>query len=64
MRRNYEWLTIKNPRKKNGDMGDLECNCCGCHTGTYVTIGHVRICKGCLDDGVKSINKVILDNNP
>ncbi len=53
--------TVKNPRKENGDLGDLKCDWCGCQTGAYVLI-HVftRVCKGCLIDGIDEINKTIL----
>lgn len=59
-----EWLTIKNPRKKNGDLGDLKCDYCGCQTGAYLLMDCFNqspmICKGCLLDGVDEINKTIL----
>ena len=56
-----EWKTVKNPRKPNHDLGDLKCDFCGCQTGAYAIIhGLSRICKGCLLDGVKAIDKEIL----
>jgi len=52
---------IENPRKPNGDIGDLKCDFCECQTSAYVklTTGS-KICKGCLYDTINEINKVIL----
>lgn len=63
MRKKYEWKTVKNPRKPNGDLGDLKCDFCGCQSGAYVMV-HVftRVCKGCLLDGEKAINETILSD--
>lgn len=65
MREKLEWKTVKNPRKENGDLGDLECSFCKCQTGGYVVMGAlIRICKGCLYDGINSIDKTILSCLP
>lgn len=56
-------VSIKNPRKPNGDLGDLRCSWCGCQTGAYIAMDiNNRICKECLEDMVKEINKTILPN--
>jgi hypothetical protein len=57
-----EWKTIINPREKNGDLGKLKCDYCGCQTGAYVILNMSRMCKGCLIDGINAINKTILSN--
>jgi hypothetical protein len=63
MRDEMEWKTVKNPRKPNGDLGDLKCDFCGCQSGAYLLIYAInRICKGCLLDGEKAINKAILSD--
>ena len=64
MREKLEWTTVKNPRKENGDLGDLKCSLCKCISGGYVVMGGViRICKGCLQNGIDEINKTILSND-
>ena len=59
-----EWITIKNPRKPNHDLGYLKCDYCGCQSGAYLLMEcftqSPMICKGCLLDGVKAIDKEIL----
>lgn len=60
MREKWEWDTLKNPRKPNGDLGDHKCGLCECQTGAYVGFEGFLICKGCLLDGVKAIDKEIL----
>ena len=62
---------LKNPRKPNGDLGDEDCCVCGAHTGAYFRIEdlmkrdplltHANICKSCLLDIVKEIDKEILN---
>jgi hypothetical protein len=55
------WKAIRNPRKENGDLGDLECSLCECQTGAYVELDdELYICKGCLLDAVAEIDKAIL----
>ena len=56
----WEWDTISNPRKSNGDLGDLECDICECQTGAYIFFDGYHICKGCLLKGVKAIDDTIL----
>lgn len=57
---------VKNPRKENGDLGDIGCDVCGAHTGAYVKLIHlnnfVTVCKGCLLDWVAVIDKTILQD--
>lgn len=58
-----EWTIVKNPRKENGDLGELKCDYCGKHTGAYVILGvYLKICKGCLEDGIDKINEAILSD--
>lgn len=63
--------TIKNPRKVNGDFGDVSCDVCGCYSGAYVALQtsvyhrpheahRTVVCKGCLLDWTGLINKTIL----
>lgn len=62
--RDIKWETVKNPRKLNGDLGHLKCDWCGCQSGAYVKFSFGKlICRGCMDDGIKAINKAILDFN-
>lgn len=63
-----KWLTIKNPRKENGDLGDVKCDYCGKQSGAYALMecfdSSPIICKGCLLDAVKEIDKTILSYKP
>lgn len=63
--------TIKNPRKVNGDFGDVSCDVCGCYSGAYAAlqtsvyhrpyeIHRTVVCKGCLLGWTDRINKTIL----
>lgn len=59
------WTTIKNPRKENGDLGDLHCTLCKANSGAYIVLDlDMFICKGCLDDAIKAIDKEILSGLP
>ncbi|GAG86745.1 unnamed protein product [marine sediment metagenome] len=64
MREKLKFLTVKNPRKENGDLGDIKCDFCSCQSGAYALIDCINhspmICKGCLEDGIGEINKTIL----
>jgi hypothetical protein len=56
-----EFEIIKNPRKENGDLGDIQCSFCGCHTSVYLFINHGQtICIGCLDGHIDQMKKSIL----
>jgi hypothetical protein len=62
MREKINWNTVSNPRKNNGDLGDFDCNVCGEISGAYIIVNtNIRICKGCLYDGIDRINETILD---
>lgn len=61
----------KNPRKNNGDLGNISCDKCGCSSGAYIELmtsvyhrpyeAHKTVvCKGCLLDWADLINKTIL----
>ena len=65
--------TISNPRKPNGDFGDVCCDVCGSYSGAYVSLqtsvfhrpyeAHKTVvCKGCLINWEGLINKTILDD--
>jgi len=65
--------TVNNPRKKNGDFGDIYCDVCGNNSSAYIKLStsmphrpyeaHVTIvCKGCLFKWDRLINKTILDD--
>jgi len=62
---------VQNPRKENGDLGDLKCDWCGKTSGVYakirlqhnepdrkIVIGSV-VCKGCLFKCIDDINEGI-----
>lgn len=52
---------IKNPRKENGDLGDIQCSFCKCHTSVYMFINNGQtICIGCLGSHVDRMKAVIL----
>jgi len=62
---------INNPRKKNGDFGDVSCDVCGTFSGALVALSTVMlhrpyemhrtvVCKGCLLKWVTLINKTML----
>jgi ribosomal protein S14 len=57
------WKVVKNPRKRNGDLGDKKCSFCGSVTGAYViNSSFYLLCRKCLEDGIEAINKAILEN--
>lgn len=52
---------IANPRKENGDLGDMTCTECGCKSSVYYySPFYQRICKGCILEIVKKIDESIL----
>ena len=52
---------ILNPRKENGELGDMNCTECGCKSSAYYySPFYQRICKGCVLKIVKEIDKAIL----
>lgn len=53
---------INNPRKENGDFGDLCCGICGKYSGAYIKLSRYIICGGCLDLWKNLINKTILND--
>lgn len=64
---------INNPRKSNGDLGDIVCGLCYNSSSALLaletTVFHrphevhkTIICKGCLLDWVELINKTMLDD--
>jgi hypothetical protein len=64
---------IYNPRKPNGDVSSVECDVCGKIGAAYIELmtslphrfyeAHkTLICKSCLDDWDKLINKSILQD--
>lgn len=64
---------INNPRKPNGDFGDVSCDVCGCYTSAYVdlrtSIPHrlyeihsTVVCKGCLLEWIALIDHTILND--
>lgn len=64
---------INNPRKPNGDFGDVSCDVCGIYSSAYVALStsvvhrayevhKTVVCKGCLLDWVDLINKTILQD--
>lgn len=58
-----KWQTVKNPRKENGDLGDIKCDLCHCKSGAYILISGIsRICMGCLEDGIEDIKNTILSD--
>ena len=59
--KNNSIKVILNPRKENGDIGDLECHYCQKKTSAYIhSPFYERICKGCLLKMVKMIDDSIL----
>ena len=59
--------TIKTPRSINGDLNETICNICGAGSGALSVLNffggpEIYICKGCLLDVVKEIDKKILEN--
>ncbi len=65
--------TINNPRKSNGDFGDVSCDVCGNFSSAYVALStavfhrpyeihKTVVCKGCLYKWDSLINKTILDD--
>ena len=65
--------TINNPRKSNGDFGDICCDLCGGYSGAYVALQTVLyhrpheahrtvVCKGCVLGWTDLINKTILQD--
>lgn len=61
----WSWTVIKNPRKPNGDLGDVICDFCEVSTGAYLVLPNYGglICKSCLLKGIDFINKIILTDN-
>jgi len=58
---NNDIKILLNPRKENGDLGDFNCHKCGKTSGAYFySEFYQRICRGCLEDIIKEINKAIL----
>ena len=59
----YEWIIVKNARRdSSGNYGPNLCIYCRKYPGVLAyreDIGH--ICKQCLLDGVKAIDKAILE---
>ena len=57
------FIPINNPREGYG-WGLHKCTRCGCDSAGFlgITIGecYIELCKGCLIEGEKVINKVIL----
>lgn len=67
--------TVSNPRMKDGWHDEENgCRLCGCISSAYMSISFykegsrhvsdvfgVRICKSCLEERIKMINKTILD---
>jgi hypothetical protein len=55
-----------NPRKSNGDLGDLECDICKEKSGVYITLMFstfpTRICGHCLQSWIDKINEKILNS--
>lgn len=63
--------SINNPRKDNGDFGDVSCDNCGSYSSAYVSLSTAMphrtyeihrtvVCKGCLLRWVAQIDKTIL----
>ena len=68
-----EVKAIYNPRKSNGDVSDMACDVCGKIGAAYIELmtsvfhrpheAHVTlVCKSCLSDWGKLINKSILQD--
>ncbi len=68
----FKLIPIPNPRTKEGgwEDEDLGCDLCGSLVSAYVGLEielvddfviTIKMCKGCLDDGQKIINKELLD---
>jgi uncharacterized membrane protein len=55
-----EVRTFYNSRDQDGSVSDVACDCCGKIGAAYIEINNDLICKGCLDDWDKIINKSIL----
>ena len=53
---------INNPRKENGDFGDISCDICKNYSSAYISLDGLVICGGCLDRWIDLINKTILDD--
>lgn len=59
------WTTIKNPRKENGDLGDLHCTLCKKVSGAYIVLDiDMFVGRCCLEKAIEAINKEILSGLP
>lgn len=53
---------IYNPRNPNGDVSDLACDYCEKIGAAYISLNGLYICKGCLEEWGRLINKSILQD--
>ena len=70
----FDFSILDNPRPSDYELGEIECNVCGCHTSYYLSIQDeafptydqnimcMNICKGCLTDFVDAMNRRMLDD--
>ncbi len=62
-------VAVPNPRKPDGDLGDLQCAFCKSKSGAYAIIKYENmdlkasryICKGCLSKMINLIDEGILN---
>ena len=65
--------TINNPRKPNGDFGDIKCGYCDSYVSAYIELisfnsnkmqdsSLIILCKSCLLDWVDQINETTLQD--
>lgn len=60
------YIPVNNPRTEDGDFGPWRCDACGASNPAFVRMiiknENLLICKGCLEKGIKIINKTILED--
>jgi hypothetical protein len=70
----FDFSIMDNPRPSDYEMGEIDCNICGCHTSYYLSIQDeaiptyeqnimcMNICKSCLDNFIQALNRRMLDD--
>lgn len=53
---------VNNPRRENGDFGDINCDICKAYSSAYISLNGLIICGGCLTSWLDLIHKTILDD--
>jgi hypothetical protein len=60
------YIPVNNPRTEDGGFGPWRCGACGVSSPAFVRMiirnEKLLICKGCLEKGIKIINKTILED--